>query len=82
LHAFKVMADQDTPTRRLKSVENEDQNPSKGREYSILDCQAETVVVYLDRAEVTRSLAVKVEKGENEIVIKDIQKCVDKDSVR
>ena len=55
-----------------------DQNLS----FSIEDCKAETVVIYLDRAEVCRSLECDVKKGENEVILTNISTCVDKDSIR
>ena len=51
-------------------------------EFDATLCKAETVVVYLDRAEVCRSLRASVKKGENEILVKKLSPCVDKDSVR
>ena len=50
--------------------------------FSMKECPTETVVIYLDRAEVTRSLKTEVKFGENEIVVKDLSACVDKDSIR
>ena len=50
--------------------------------FSMKECTTETVVVYLDRAEVTRSLRANVKFGENEIIVKDLSNCVDKDSIR
>lgn len=40
------------------------------------------VVVFLDRAEVTRQLTTKIGKGENEIVVKELSEYLDKESVR
>lgn len=49
---------------------------------SVADCKCETVVVYLDRAEVSRSLKTRVKEGENEVVITELSSCIDKDSIR
>lgn len=46
------------------------------------DCKCETVVVYLDRAEVCRTLQAKLKEGENEVIIKELSACIDKDSIR
>ncbi|CAD5117308.1 DgyrCDS6095 [Dimorphilus gyrociliatus] len=40
------------------------------------------VVVFLDRAEVTRQLSTKIGKGENEIVIKELSEYLDSESLR
>ena len=71
----------DTPTNL---AENEDSSSDKlsDNEFMITDGQTETVVVYLDRAEVSRSFQTKVKKGENEIKFKGLSECVDKDSIR
>ena len=50
--------------------------------FSIKDLPCENVVVYMDRAEVTRLVKVKLEKGENEIVLSDVSNNIDEDSVR
>ena len=41
-----------------------------------------TVVVYPDRAEVTRCVEVRLEAGEGEVVLKSLSRSLDKDSVR
>ena len=46
------------------------------------ECKVESVIVYLDRAEVCRSLKVKLRPGENEVIIKNISSCIDRDSIR
>jgi hypothetical protein len=46
------------------------------------DLKCESVVVYSDRAEVTRLLTTKLKKGENELIIKPIADSVDQDSFR
>ena len=46
------------------------------------DLRVETVVVYLDRAEVCRSFKAKVKVGENELLVRDLSQCIDKDSIR
>ena len=50
--------------------------------FSAPKCKTETVVIYLDRAEVCRSLKTKIKRGENEVVVKDLSSCIDKDSIR
>ncbi|XP_011409112.1 PREDICTED: uncharacterized protein LOC105316022, partial [Amphimedon queenslandica] len=46
-------------------------------------CPVRHVVVYADRAEVTREISLKdVEAGENEVTLNNISKVIDKDSVR
>ena len=52
------------------------------REFSAPDLRVETVVVYLDRAEVCRSFKAKVKEGENELLVRDLSQCIDKDSIR
>lgn len=66
-----------SPTRRL----TEYRRPPDAV-VDIGHCRADTVVVYLDRAEVCRTVRVRVRAGENEVVIKNLSACVDKDSVR
>ncbi|CAH1799374.1 unnamed protein product [Owenia fusiformis] len=46
------------------------------------ECQVDHVVVYLDRAEVCRSLKAKLNRGENEITIGQLSSSIDKDSIR
>ena len=41
-----------------------------------------SVVVYRDRAEVKRSVSVKLEAGENEVAVSGLTECVDKNSIR
>lgn len=41
-----------------------------------------SVTVYRDRAEVKRSIRVRVEAGENEIVVSGLPTCIDKNSIR
>jgi hypothetical protein len=74
------MSEGDTPTSPTMALGSE--KSSKGNEFVISDGQTETVVVYLDRAEVTRSFQAKVTKGENEIKMMELSECVDKDSIR
>ena len=52
------------------------------KEFNAPECKCESVVVYLDRAEVSRSLKVELTAGENEVVIKELSACIDKDSIR
>ena len=41
-----------------------------------------SVTVYRDRAEVKRSVRVRLEAGENEIVVSGLPACTDKNSIR
>jgi len=77
-YLLSIMAELGTPINKSFTSEIS----KVGREYLITDCQTETVVVFLDRAEVTRSLVCKVTKGENEIIVKNLSKWVDTDSIR
>ena len=61
---------------------DKDTNKSDENVFNAPDCKCETVVVYLDRAEVSRSLSAKVKEGENEVIIKELSACIDKDSIR
>lgn len=72
-----VTAYRASPTRRL----TEYRRPPD----AVLDIgqsRTDTVVVYLDRAEVCRSMRVHVRAGENEVVVKNLSACIDKDSIR
>ena len=51
-------------------------------EYLINECRVETVVVYLDRAEVCRAVKTNLKSGENEVRLKNLSSCIDKDSIR
>ena len=51
-------------------------------EFDITKCRVETVVVYLDRAEVCRAVKTKLQSGENEVRLKNLSQCIDKDSIR
>ena len=46
------------------------------------EAEIHSVTVYRDRAEVKRSVRVRVEAGENEIVVSGLPECTDKDSIR
>ena len=50
--------------------------------FKISSCNTESVVVYLDRAEVKRSLKIKLKAGENEIVLNNLSQHINKDTVR
>lgn len=63
-------------------MEESKQQPGKKREVDIPDCPVHSVVVYPDRAEVTRLVTVRLEEGDAEVVLKSLSKCLDKDSVR
>ena len=51
-------------------------------EFDVTKCRVETVVVYLDRAEVCRAVKTKLQSGENEVRLKNLSQCIDKDSIR
>jgi uncharacterized protein (TIGR02231 family) len=51
-------------------------------EVEIPDCPVHLVVVYPDRAEVTRVVRVDLKKGNCEVVLKNLSKALDKDSIR
>ena len=55
---------------------------SNSQLFQIKTLKCEKVVVFTDRAEVKRSLKVKLQKGENELVISNVSSLVDQDSVR
>jgi hypothetical protein len=55
---------------------------TKSQSFQIKSLQCENVVVFTDRAEVKRLLKVKLEKGENELVISNVSNLIDQDSVR
>ncbi|XP_041355011.1 protein F37C4.5-like isoform X3 [Gigantopelta aegis] len=46
------------------------------------ECAVKKVTVYSDRAEVCRLIEADVKKGVNEIVLKQLPKCIDPDSIR
>ena len=48
----------------------------------VRSCSIDSVVVYSDRAEVKREVPVKLEAGENEVIISDLPECIIGDSVR
>ena len=50
----------------------------KRTEVAIPDHPVRFVVVYPDRAEVTRDVRLQLEAGENEVVLKNISKALDK----
>ena len=51
-------------------------------EKSVRDCSIEAVVVYQDRAEVKRALPVRLQLGENEVIVTGLAECIDKNSIR
>jgi hypothetical protein len=55
---------------------------SSVKEFNAPDLKCETVVVYLDRAEVSRTVKVQLNEGENEVIVKELSACIDKDSIR
>ena len=67
--------------------QTEDEMDSQANEQSLQcfdlsKCKAETVMVFLDRAEVARSFKASVKAGENELEVRGLSPCLDKDSVR
>ncbi len=67
---------------KLSNLEKDDVEIPIRQEFEGNLCKAETVVVYLDRAEVCRSLRTKVRDGENEILLRNMSPCIERDSVR
>ena len=52
------------------------------KSFLIKELSCKNVIVYTDRAEVRRVVKVKLEDGENEIVLSDVSNNIDEDSVR
>lgn len=50
--------------------------------FSMKDLPCEKVVVFKDRAEITRVIKTKLNKGENELIINSITNSIDQESVR
>lgn len=61
---------------------SDDSKSSFKQSFKIASCKTESVVVYLDRAEVKRSLKIKIRAGENEIVLNELSQYINKDTVR
>ena len=51
-------------------------------EVNVRECAIRSVVVFKDRAEVRRAVAVELAAGENEVVVGGLAECVDKNSIR
>ena len=51
-------------------------------EIDVSKCPVSGVVVYLDRADVTRSVEVELNPGENEVIVKQLSSAIDSDSIR
>ena len=51
-------------------------------EVDVSTCPISGVVVYLDRADVTRSVEVELTPGENEVIVKELSRVIDSDSIR
>ena len=51
-------------------------------EVNVRECAIRSVVVFKDRAEVKRAVAVELAAGENEVLIGGLAECVDKNSIR
>lgn len=64
------------------SIMGDDEKPTVKQTFKIASCKTESVVVYLDRAEVKRSLKTKLRAGENEIILNDLSQYINKDTVR
>ncbi len=54
----------------------------KRHSFAVTESPVERVVVYQDRAEVTRKLEFGLEVGINEIVVEKLSSAIEKDSVR
>ena len=52
------------------------------QKFQIKNLPCEKVVVFVDKAEVKRSLKVKLETGENEIIISNVSNLIDQESIR
>ncbi|XP_070568308.1 protein F37C4.5-like isoform X2 [Ptychodera flava] len=64
-------------------MESEGAEHSNMKIFEAPDCPVVSVVVYQqDRAEVCRSVVTKLEKGENEVVLRKLSHSIDKDSIR
>lgn len=50
--------------------------------FDIGTCPVKSVVVFLDRAEVCRTIDATVKAGENEVVLKNVTSAADGDSIR
>ena len=50
--------------------------------FDIATCPVESVVVFLDRAEVCRTIDAKVKQGDNEVVLRNVTSAADSDSIR
>ncbi|XP_066277883.1 protein F37C4.5-like isoform X4 [Branchiostoma lanceolatum] len=79
----------DTANATLATLEDGDPGKLDSRpasiqvkHYDITAMNVEHVTVYLDRAEVRRSVLVNVKKGENEVLFKKLSQNIDKDSIR
>ena len=79
-----AVAEESKADQPEETVEAEPETPGvkETHEFSAPECQAESVVVYLDRAEVCRSLKATLLRGEHEIIIKDMSACIDEESIR
>ena len=63
-------------------TEDEMDSQTGEQRFDLSQCKTETVMVYLDRAEVARSFKASVKAGENELEVYGLSPCLDKDSVR
>lgn len=69
----KVIEAQDTVAPEPETRENAT---------DIRTCPTNSVVVYLDRAEVSKALKTRIAKGENEVILTHLSQYIDKDSIR
>ena len=51
-------------------------------EIEAASCPVQGVVVYIDRAEVSRTVTADLKRGENEVTVKKLSPAIDKDSIR
>ena len=82
LNSIKMAEEPKAGEDRAQFMEEENREPPAKQEFEGPNCRAETVVVYLDRAEVCRSLKTRIRKGESELLLKNVSPCIEKDSVR
>ena len=66
---------------RDKMADESDKKPNVTI-FSVADCTIQSVVVYLDRAEICRVVKVAVSAGENEVILNDLSAHIDADSIR
>jgi len=82
LPKIKMSAEASKQTPERCNKDDDTPEPDVRQEFEGPSLRAETVVVYLDRAEVCRSLRVRLRQGESELLLRNVSPCIDKDSVR